>query len=61
MGEVISILDRIKKNNDRVLQRLNDKDDDLCNSTLEQSWFPPKGIFDRKLGRMLPAREEEKQ
>lgn len=44
-------------NNERVLEKL-EAGDNLSTSTLEDTWFPPKGVFDREKGRMVPVREK---
>lgn len=59
MGELINLKDRQKENNKRVLERLQDKEDNLANSSVQDSWFPSRGIFDRNLGRMVPAKPSE--
>ena len=46
-----------QENNERVLEKL-EQGDDLATSTLEDTWFPPKGVFDREKGRMVPVREK---
>jgi len=45
-----------EENNERVIEKM-EKGDNLCTSTLKDSWFPARGIFDRKLGRMVPSKE----
>jgi hypothetical protein len=59
MSNVISLHDKRKEHNKKVLE-CRDAEDNLCTSTLEDSWYPPRGVFDRKLGRMVPAKREEK-
>lgn len=41
-------------NNDRVLDKMR-KGDNLSTSTLKDSWYPSRGVFDRTLGRMVPG------
>jgi hypothetical protein len=43
------------ENNERVLEKLKEGDN-LSTSTLEDSWFPVKGVFDREKGRMVPSK-----
>ena len=45
-----------EENNDRVLEKM-EKGDNLSTSTLKDSWFPNRGVFDRKLGRMVRSKE----
>ena len=54
MGDVIDLAQYRKDNNKRVLEKMK-AGDNLCTSTTEDSWFPPKGTFDRQKGRMVPA------
>jgi len=56
--KVISREDSAKENNERVLQKMKDGDN-LCTSTLEDTWFPAHGVFDRKLGRMVPTKPSQ--
>lgn len=54
---------RINEDNERVLKKM-EQGDNLSTSTLQDSWFPARGKFDREKGRMVPTRpddEEEKR
>ncbi len=64
MSNVINLHDKRKEHNKKehnkkVLERMKDADDNLCTSTLEDSWYPSRGVFDKKLGRMVPVKKEK--
>lgn len=50
----------IKENNLRVLAKLAEGDN-LATSSVEDSWFPSRGIFDREKGRMVATKQTTKQ
>ena len=53
--------EQIAENNKRVLEKWRNGDN-LSNSTDEDTWFPPKGVFDKKKGRMVSTyKQEEKE
>jgi hypothetical protein len=72
MSNVVSLLEHARKkdkdleqreeHNRRVLEKLKNGDN-LCTGTTQDSWFPPKGVFDRTLGRMVTVKgsKEEEQ
>jgi hypothetical protein len=49
--------EQIAENNKRVLEKWRNGDN-LCLSTEEMVWFPPRGVFDKKKGRMVKAEEK---
>lgn len=54
MGEVIDFEKYRQENNKRVLEKFR-SGDNLATSKPEDTWYPPKGIFDRSKGRMVPV------
>lgn len=55
---VIDLAKKREENNKRVLEKLK-TGESLSVSTTEDTWFPPRGVFDRKLGRMVPAKPKD--
>ena len=61
MSNVINLRDKRKEHNKKVLERMKDAEDNLCTTTLEDSWYPSRGVFDKKLGRMVPVKKEKEE
>lgn len=60
MGTVINFKEKQKEHNKRVLEKMK-SGDNLATSSVEDTWFPSRGVFDRALGRMVPAKPEENE
>jgi hypothetical protein len=46
---------RIEMQNKDLIARMKDPSDDLSRYDQEDTWYPSRGVFDKKLGRMVPA------
>jgi hypothetical protein len=55
-NNVINLAEWRKRNNKTVLEKMKNGDNLSINKT-EDTWFPPKGTFDRSKGRMVPEKE----
>ena len=58
MSNVINFKEKQKEHNERVLEKMRDGDN-LATSSIEDTWFPSRGVFDRALGRMVPAKNDD--
>ena len=51
------IIDRNKKHNNEVLEKLRNGDS-LALMPAKATWFPPRSIFSRELGRMVCSKPD---
>lgn len=52
---------RIEMQNKDLISRMKDPGDDLARYEPEDTWYPSRGVFDKKLGRMVPAKKPARQ
>jgi hypothetical protein len=47
---------QVTEQNKEIISRIKNADDELTRYNSEDTWYPSRGVFDKKLGRMVPVR-----